>query len=102
MDAGAILGVIGLVGAAICVAAYAWGFVFKVKGFRPFAVLALFSTVVAMAQLALMLTGRGGQINAAYAMGFLLVSGLSQGLGAVKTRPDRKARGTMTRATDQS
>jgi hypothetical protein len=99
-DSAFILGNIGLAGAAVCLGAYAWGYVFKVKGFRPISVLALFSTVVAMAQLALLLTGAGGIVNATYAMAFLIISGLAQAYNAMKSRPPRgKAR---TRADDEA
>ena len=89
MDATYALGAIGLAAAAICIVAYIWGYVFKAQGFRPLNVLSLFATVVAMAQIALMLTGQGGAINAAYAMIFLLISGISQALSAVKGRAPR-------------
>lgn len=98
MDAGFILGSIGLVGAAVCILAYGWGYVVKAQGFRPLAVLALFSTVVAMAQLALLLTGAGGHINAVYAMAFLIISGLAQAYSAVKVRRGRA--GVRTRKSD--
>ncbi len=100
MDAGFILGSIGFGAAVVCLLAYAWGYVFKAKGFRPLAVLSLFSTVVAMAQLALLLTGAGGHINAVYAMAFLIVSGLAQASGALKARPSRD--GARTRQSDQA
>jgi hypothetical protein len=100
MNAAHLLGVIGLIGAALCIAAYAWGYIINVQGFRPLAVLALFSTVVAMAQLGVMLTDAGGRINAVYAMAFLLVSGLAQAWGALKGRPDR--RDARTRETDRT
>jgi hypothetical protein len=100
MNAAVIMGQIGFAGAAVCIASYLWGFVYKVKGFRPLAVLSLFSTVVALAELAIMLTENGGTLNAVYAMAFLVISGLAQALQAVKTRPDRQARGVRTRAGD--
>ena len=100
MDAGFILGSIGLGGAAVCVLAYGWGYIVKAKGFRPLAVLALFSTVVAMAQLSLLLTGSGGRINAAYAMAFLIISGLAQAYSALKARPARD--GARTRESDRA
>jgi hypothetical protein len=98
MDPAYALGAIGLAGAAICIVAYIWGYVFKAQGFRPLNVLSLFTTVVAMAQLALMLTGQGGPLNAVYAMAFLLISGLSQALSAVKGRAARS--GVHTRESD--
>ena len=98
MDFAFALGAIGLGGAGACIGAYLWGYIYKVEGFRPLNVLALFATVVAMAQLGLMLTDRGGPANAVYAMAFMLISGLAQGLSAVKTRPPRT--GMHTRASD--
>ena len=100
MNAAFLLGVIGLAGAAICIGAYIWGFIYKVNGFRPLAVLSLFATVVALAELAVMLTGEGGQMNAIYAMAFLVISGLSQALQAVKVRPSRD--GLKTREDDEA
>ena len=93
-----VLGLIGLAGAGVCIAAYGWGYIVKVQGFRPLSVLALFATVVAMAQLALMLIGEGGMINAAYAMAFLIMSGLAQAYNAIKARPPRN--GLRTRESD--
>lgn len=98
-DAGFILGAIGFAGAVVCIAAYVWGYIFKVKGFRPLSVLALFSTVVAMAQLSVLLVGAGGNLNAVYAMAFLIISGLAQALTAVKSRPSRE--GARTREADR-
>lgn len=98
-DAAFILGSIGLGGAVVCIGAYVWGYIFKVKGFRPLSVLALFATVVAMAQLALLLVGAGGRMNAVYAMAFLIISGLSQAYTAVRSRPARD--GVRTREGDR-
>jgi hypothetical protein len=100
MDAGFVLGCIGLIGAAVCIVAYGWGYVIKAQGFRPLAVLSLFSTVVAMAQLALLLTGAGGHVNAVYAMAFLIVSGLAQAYSALKARRTRT--GMRTRKSDKA
>jgi hypothetical protein len=98
VDLSYILGVVGIVGAVACFGAYAYGFIFKVSGFRPLSVLSLFSTVVALAQLSLFLTHGGGPVNVVYATVFVAISGLAQSLGAVKARPPRD--GVRTRQGD--
>ncbi len=98
MSATDALGAIGLASAALCIIAYVWGYIFKVKGFRPLSVLSLFATVVALAQLSLSLTGAGGELNVLYAMAFLVISGLAQALMAVRARAGRE--GLFTREDD--
>lgn len=77
------LGTVGYAVAALCFAAYVWGYIFKVRAFRPLSVVALFVTIVAMAQLAMVLNGLGGQSNVIYAMICLIVSGLAQSYNAL-------------------
>ena len=98
MDISYILGVAGMIGAVMCLGAYAYGFIFKVNGFRPLSVLSLFSTVIALGQLSLFLTHEGGPLNVFYATLFVAISGLAQALGAVKARPPRD--GVRSRQSD--
>jgi hypothetical protein len=87
------LGTIGYAVAALCFGAYVWGYIFKVRAFRPLSVVALFLTIFAMAQLAMVLNGFGGQTNVVYAMICLIVSGLAQSYNALIGRHDGQARG---------
>jgi len=92
VDATLILTSIGFGGAAVCMGAYAYGYVAKPAGFRWLNILSLFSTIVALAQLTFVLqlgAPPGGSVNAIYALVFLLIAGLAQSLMAVKSRPER-------------
>ena len=100
IDPAFVLGKIGLVGAAVCIGAYVWGYIFKVRAFRPLSVVALFLTIVAMAQLAMILNGLGGQQNVVYALICLIVSGLAQSYNALIGRPGRAAPGDGGEARD--
>ena len=83
------LGTVGYAVAALCFAAYVWGYIFKVRAFRPLSVVALFLTIVAMAQLAMILNGLGGQTNVVYALICLIISGLAQSYNALIGRAGR-------------
>lgn len=89
------LSAVGLLGAGVCVGAYVYGYIWKPAGFRWLNILSLFATTVALAQLSFVFqmgVEPGGSINGAYALVFLLISGLAQALMAVKAR-NAEARG---------
>ncbi|CAN5268878.1 hypothetical protein BH11PSE2_BH11PSE2_05750 [soil metagenome] len=76
----------GLV-AAVCAFAYIKGYLLAPRGFRPLHVTALFSTVMALLQLAAFLHDpKAAYFNGVFACGFLLVSGLAQAAMALRGR----------------
>ena len=93
MDLFAIMSSAGLLGAGLCLAAYAYGYILRRPAFRWPAVLSLFGTIVALAQFShVMAIGAppGGSREMALAMIFLLIAGLSQALMAVRGRRERR------------
>ncbi len=94
MNPNAFTSYLGFGGAAICVLAYAWGYVIRPAGFRWVGVVSLFATVIALAQLTLVLRAGappGGSLNGIYALAFLLISGLAQSYMATQSRGARRA-----------
>lgn len=83
------LGAIGLMGAAVCLAAYIYAFIWKPLGTRWLNVLGLFCTIAALALLSLDLrlgAVAGTPVNRMAAEGFLLVSALTQAASALRRR----------------
>jgi len=73
--------------ALVCAAAYVKGYLLSPRGFRPLHVTALFSTVIALVQLAAFLRDpREGYVNGVFACGFILLSGLAQAAMAIRVR----------------
>lgn len=94
MDLNLLASGIGLTGAAVCMGAYVYGYIWKPSGFRWLNILSLFCTTVALAQLSFLIHSdapAGGSPNAAYALAFVLISGLAQALMAVKARRVRRS-----------
>ena len=93
MTGTSVLSLIGLLGAGFCVAAYVYGYAWRPTGKRYLHILSLFSTTVALAQLSLALrAGEQWAVNGRYAMAFLFISGLAQGLSAVQSRSPAECR----------
>lgn len=93
MEAGIILTIVGLGGAAACLGAYAWGFIFKPAALRSLHVLSLFATVVSLSQLTFVMrdgSPPGGSLNGVFAMLFLLLAGIAQSLTALQARRTHK------------
>jgi hypothetical protein len=93
MDLNLLASSIGLIGAAFCVGAYVYGYVWKPAGFRWLNILSLFCTTVALGQLSFLIHSQAppsGSPNTAYALVFVLISGLAQALMAVKARRVRR------------
>lgn len=94
MDLNLLASGIGLTGAALCLGAYVYGYVWKPAGFRWLNILSLFCTTVALGQLSFLIHSQvpaGGSPHTAYALAFVLISGLAQALMAVKARRVRRS-----------
>lgn len=90
------LGVVGLMGAAVCVAAYIYGFIWKPIGTRWLNILGLFCTMLALVLLSvdLRLNEVGGRpVNRFVAEGFLIVSALTQAASAMRRRRGERRSG---------
>jgi hypothetical protein len=97
MDLFEILSAVGLLGAGLGLAAYAYGYILRRAAFRWPAILSLFSTIIALAQFSHVMTvgaPPGGSREMALAMIFLLIAGLSQALMAVRGRRTADGRAT--------
>ena len=89
MDLSEILSGVGLLGAVLCLAAYAYGYILRRAAFRWLAILSLFSTIIALAQFSHVMTigaSPGGSREMVLAMVFLLIAGLAQAIMAVRGR----------------
>lgn len=89
MDGAIELGAVGLIGAAVCVAAYVYGYIWKPIGTRWLNILGLFCTVMALVLLSVDLRQGdtiGPPVNRFIAEGFLIVSALTQAASALRRR----------------